>query len=327
MIGLAVVLLGLVLAIGGWVLLRRGGEGWRIGRLLAVAPQRSLAEVVASAGRDPASYVRVHGRIDSEEEFPGDDGAALVFRRRRLQRQHRHLVGGATWRTFDDQRLAVPFALAERGERVAIDVSALGDGLVVVPGLSTGIAADLAAWADAADGIKPDAPADGATPEASAAARAAMSVMGPETPVRLRVDQVATTDHATAAGVVTRSPEGEAILGPGLGRPLILTTLDLDEAMRVLGAEQRRTLLIAAGLLAAAALALALGALLLIPGVVAAAEPAATAAAELLAGDPRSSGEGPGLVGSPLLVLGAVVALGIGTALVTALLLRLTRRG
>jgi hypothetical protein len=32
-------------------------------------------------------------------------------------------------------------------------------------------------------------------------------------------------------------------------------------------------------------------------------------------------------VGSPLLVLGAVVTLGIATALLTALLLRLTRRG
>jgi hypothetical protein len=96
--------------------------------------------------------------------------------------------------------------------------------------------------------------------------------------------------------------------------------------MRVLGAEQRRTLIVASGLLIGAVLALAIGALLLLVDVVAAAEPAASAAAEIAVGDPRSAGQGPGLVGSPLLVLAAVVALGIATVVVTALLLRLTRR-
>jgi hypothetical protein len=236
----------------------------------------------------------------------------------------RHLLRGTAWRTFDDQRLAVPFRLAERGERVAIDISALGDGLVVVPGLSTGVAADLAAWGHAAGSA--DVDGEAATSTGDRAEPPRLPDMAPGLPVRLRVEQIATTDHATAAGVVRRSEDGGAILGPGLGRPLILTTLDLDEAMRVLGAEQRRTLILAAVLLVAAALALAFGALLLLADVVAAAEPTASAAADIAAGDPRSSGEGPGLVGSPLLVLGAVVALGIGTALLTALLLRLTRR-
>lgn len=309
--GLAFVVLGIVLGVAGWALLRRGGEGWRIGRLLAVAPQRSLIEAAASAARGDQAYVRIHGRIDSDEEFPGDDGATLVFRRRRLQRQERRVLRGTIWRTFDDQRLAVPFRLADRGEHVAIDVDALGDGLVVVPGVATGVASDLAAAPSARSGGGWDS----------------RTTMAPDVPVRLRVEQVATTDHGTAAGVVRRSADGTAILGPGLGRPLILTTLDLDEAMRVLGTDQRRMLVVAAGLLIGAVLALALGALLLLVGAAAAAEPAASAAADLATGDPRSAGEGPGLVGSPLLVLAAVVVLGIATALLTALLLRLTRRG
>jgi hypothetical protein len=46
----------------------------------------------------------------------------------------------------------------------------------------------------------------------------------------------------------------------------------------------------------------------------------------LIAGDPRSEGVGPGLVGSPLSVLVAVVALGVATAVITAVLARLLQR-
>jgi hypothetical protein len=43
-------------------------------------------------------------------------------------------------------------------------------------------------------------------------------------------------------------------------------------------------------------------------------------------GDLRSEGAGPGLVGNPLLILFAVVALGVATMGATVLLVRLTRR-
>ena len=48
---------------------------------------------------------------------------------------------------------------------------------------------------------------------------------------------------------------------------------------------------------------------------------------ELLAGgDPRSEGEGPGLVGNPLLILVAVIGLGVVTAGVTLVVARVARR-
>ena len=76
--------------------------------------------------------------------------------------------------------------------------------------------------------------------------------------------------------------------------------------------------------LAASAL---LAALLLMPASAAQAQyPAATADPGLITtGDPRSSGEGPGLVGSPLGIAMAVVLLGIVAAGGTAVYLRLTR--
>jgi hypothetical protein len=46
-------------------------------------------------------------------------------------------------------------------------------------------------------------------------------------------------------------PAGDLILGPGLGRPLILTTLERDDAMRLLAVDRHGTARLATGLLAA----------------------------------------------------------------------------
>lgn len=55
-------------------------------------------------------------------------------------------------------------------------------------------------------------------------------------------------------------------------------------------------------------------------------EPTMTAEVVLRGGDPRSEGEGPGVVGSPLVILAGVVALGLATVLVTVVLARLSQR-
>jgi hypothetical protein len=237
-IGTVLILTGVLLGVAGWLLLRRPGSGWRIGRLLAAAPQKTLAEARAIATAGDAAYIRVHGRIDSDEEFPGDRGLPVVFRRRQLQ----HRSGRSGWQTFDDERLAVPFGLSERGERIDIDVDALGDGLVTVPRVSEGSASELPE--DAGSAPLPDLP--------------------PDTAVRLRIEQVTTVDHATAAGVPRLDPDGRLALGPGLSRPLVLSILDPDEAMRVLGSDRRRSLQAASGLLAAAAIVIFLGLLALL---------------------------------------------------------------
>jgi hypothetical protein len=54
-----------------------------------------------------------------------------------------------------------------------------------------------------------------------------------------------------------------------------------------------------------------------------AASPSPTAAP---GGDPRSSGQGPGLVGDPLMALLAVLAIGLGTLVLTLVYVRLTAR-
>ena len=72
-------------------------------------------------------------------------------------------------------------------------------------------------------------------------------------------------------------------------------------------------------LAAAALVALAM----LTATTVLAAEPSPSA----IGGDPRSSGEGPGLVGEPFLALGAVLLIGIVAVVATTAWVRLTGGG
>ena len=225
MIGLIVLILGLLSGLGGYLLLRATGPGWRVGRLLAAAPRRTFGEVTALAAGGEEAYVRVHGRIDSDEEFPDADGRPLVYRRRRFQQRS----GRDGWATFHEQREAVPFGLREQGQHLAIDADSLGDGLVVVPRESEGVAADLT-----------EASVGDPLPE-----------LAPDTPVRLRVERISVIDHATVAGVPRPGADGGVVLGPGLGRPLVLSTLEQDEAMRVLAKGQQSRLRLALGLLVA----------------------------------------------------------------------------
>lgn len=230
MIPLALASVGIVTLAAGALLLRRLGTRYRVARLLAAAPEVSLAEADALAGNGAPAYVRVGGRVTSAEEFPDENDRPLVYRRTRLQA----LVGGE-WRTLTDNREAVPFGLERRGRYVAVDADALADGLVVMPRESVGRAADL--------------PADLAAELASDLATLAPDGTPDATRVRLLVEQVSAVEHAVAAGVLSRAGDGTAVIRPGLGRPLILTTLELPAAMRVLAAGGRPTVLLATALL------------------------------------------------------------------------------
>jgi hypothetical protein len=223
---------GAVSLTAGLALLARSGPGYRVGRLLAVAPDASLEEVAAIARSGRERYVRTHGRITSDEEFPDENDRPLVYRRRRLQRPGRQ----GRWDDLDDERLAVPFGIEDRRSFVAIDVDALGEGLVVVPRLAEGTAGEL--------------------PEAFAARLPGLPASAP---VRLRIEQLSAVEHATAAGVPRLGVDGQPILTSGLGRPLIVSPLELDAAMRVLAGDRRRLVLLAGALLVGGLGALAVG--------------------------------------------------------------------
>ena len=279
----------------GALVLRRFGPRYRVGRLLASTPIIPVAEArILASG--PARYIGIRGRIDSEEEFEDDAHRPLVLRRARIQ-----IRQGRDWQTVDEHREAVAFEIHEGLDVIGIDQERLDEGLVVVPRESVGTAADV-----------PDRVPAGTTPDS---------------PVRLRVEQVSSVEHAIVMGVPVVDPAApEAVrLTAGLGRPLILTTLERDEAMRVLTGGGRRTPLIAAVALASGLVLLTIGLAWAVLGAVTAtalaASPAASAAT---GGDPRSSGAGPGLMGDPLMAIGLVVGIGLAAVALTTLYVRAT---
>ena len=200
-IPLAFFVAGLVALAAGAMVLRTFGPRYRIGRLLATTPQVTVAEALQLADGTPR-YVAVQGRIDAEEPFEDDAHRPLVYRRTRLQRRT-----GSAWTAFEDHLQAVDFGVREGLDEIGIDSSALDAGLIVVRREAVGTAADV-----------PDHAVE--TPS--------------DTPIRLLVEQVSAVEHAIAIGVPRRLDGGVVHLTEGLGRPLIMTTLERPEAMRIL---------------------------------------------------------------------------------------------
>ena len=220
-IPLVLALAGLVALAAGWLLLRRVGPAARIGRIIAATAVVPVDRAVALARAGTPRYVGVGGRVDAEQEFLDENEQPLVLRRTRLE-----LGGPRGWSAVSDNREVVPFEIAGGLERIAVDVEALDAGLVVVTRESSGLASEI-----------PDRLPEG-TPG--------------DTPARLRVEQLSTVDHALVLGVPVLDPDRGPILRPGLGRPLVLTTLEPAEAMRMLamdhqGATRAATVLLAGG--------------------------------------------------------------------------------
>ena len=294
-----VVALGIAAAI-----LRSFGPGYRVGRLLAVAPLVSVADAVRLAESGKAGYVRIDGRIDSDAEFEDADHRPLVLRRTSLD--WRPASGTGRWTRFDTRLEVVPFVVREGLDEIAVEAASIAEGLVTVPRESVGVARDLDEMIAA--GIDPEARA------------------------RMRVELVSTVDHATVLGVPVRAPDGGFTIGPGLGRPLILSTLEGDEAMRTLaGGATTRARFATASIVLGAILIVAAVAWWAIDALVGGGVAATLAASPdptLRPGtDTRSSGGGPGLVGEPLLALLGVLGVAMASLVASLAYVRFTRPG
>ena len=225
-IPLAFLVAGLVALAAGALVLRTFGPRYRVGRLLTTTPRVPVGEAVALAS-GPPRYVSVRGRVDAADPFEDDAHRPLVFRRTRLERRDR-----GTWLALEDRREIAEFEVHEGLDAIGVDASALDTGLVVVSREAVGTAGEV--------------------PEHAAA-------LPPTTGIRLRIEQVSAVEHAIVAGVPVRGPADRPHMTAGLGRPLILTTLEPPEAMRLLADGQTRRPLIAAICLAAGLVLVTIG--------------------------------------------------------------------
>jgi hypothetical protein len=294
---------GLIMLAVGVGLLRSFGPRYRVGRVLASATQVPIGDAVRLAQAGERRLVRVDGRIDSDQDFEDFDHRPLVLRRTRFESRPAGPTG--RWSTFDLQTEAVPFQLNEGLDSIGVDRAALAEGLVVVPRQTAGLVGELG---DRAPVDRPDI-----RPDASA---------------RVTVEQVSSVEHAIVVGVPAVGADGEATMTAGLGRPLILTTLELPEAMRILTGGNRLRSSLTAGALVLGAAIVVLGLAWWALGAVVS-PPSASAASPLpsiLPGsDTRSSGQGPGLVGDPAFAILGVLAIAILAVAATLAYVRLTR--
>jgi hypothetical protein len=229
---LVLIAAGLVAIAAGSLLLRSYGPRMRVGRLLAVTPIVAIAEARAIAARGDVRYVRVEGRLDADEEFTDENERPLVFRRRRLEARR-----AREWQLLDERREVVPFRVREGLDEIGVDAEALDVGLVTLPRESIGTAAEAAS-------ALPGGPPVGLPDTA---------------PVRLRIEQLSSVEHAAVLGVPRRRPDGAAVMTDGTGLTLVVCTLERDEAMRVLAEGGRARPVAAAVALGGGLLGLAIG--------------------------------------------------------------------
>ncbi len=305
-----VVIVGAALILFGLLLSRRTDARTRAGQLLAglspISPTDALK--LAALRGDAAPYLAIKGSIDAPEIFEDENHRPLVYRRERVS-----IADEGGWRVIDTAERSLPFVVSDPSSSISIATADLADGLVVVERRWEGSVAELHV-----------AGREYQSPE-TAALVAALAVSDPTRGARVGLEQISNLDRATAAGQLI---DGE--LRAGAGRPLVVTTLERAEALRLLGTEER-------GRLASSTLALgllALGLLLLIGGAALAlaspalgadaVSPSPTPTPNPESGDARNGGVGVGPGG--LLGLVVMFALPLLFAVIVVLLTRLVTR-
>jgi len=305
-----VALIGAALLVIGLLLSRRTDARTRAGQLLAglspISPTEALK--LAALRGESAPYLAIKGSIDAPEIFEDEHHRPLVFRRERVS-----IADEGGWRVIDTAERSLPFVVSDPSNSISIATADLADGLVVVERRWEGSVAELHA-----------AGREYQRPE-TAALVAALATSDPTRGARVGLEQISNLDRATAAGQLV---DGE--LRAGAGRPLVVTTLERADALRLLGGEAR-------GRLVSSTLALALlaiGLLLLLGGVALAlaspalgadaVSPSPTPTPNPESGDARNGGVGVGPGG--LLGLVVMFALPLLFAAIVVLITRLVTR-
>ncbi len=244
LIGLA--LLGAAVLVAGAAWMRATGADPSRGRRLAGARGLSVAEVL-DLTEAPTRPVRVSGRIRCPDPLVAPDGERLVAYHRDVS----VLLAGGRWRTIERIRESRSFELWDHAGALVLDPAQAAEPLVTIPLIWEG---------------SPDELVD---PHAAAVARlTAEHGTAPEA-ARAVTRTIAVVDPLLVLARVELGPDGPRLVPPEGG--YLVSALELDAAMRLLGGSHRRQLVLAiaavvvgavlvAGSLLALVIALALGA-------------------------------------------------------------------
>jgi hypothetical protein len=241
-IPLVLTLLGLVLLTGGLALVRGSGARPGLARRLAGARQVRVGELLDLTPTDPLPRrpVRVLGRIRCAEPILSAQDDRLVA----FHRDVEVAIPNMGWRSVERRRETRSFELWDHDGSLTIDPAEAAEPLVVLPHV----------WAGSVDELDET--------YAAALARLTAEHTTPQD-ARATTRMVSVIDRLLVLATVQRDTNGRVQLAPPAGG-YIVSSLELDDAMRLLGGPQPRRMLAGIASMSAGVPLLAAGAVLAI---------------------------------------------------------------
>lgn len=236
---------GFLLLAGGLLLMRRSGARPTMGRRLAGARELHVGELLDLAPGDPLPRrpVRVVGRIRCAEPILTSQDDRLVA----LHRDVEVATPRGSWRSIERLRETRSFELWDHDGSLEVDPAQAAEPLVVLPHVWSGSVTEL--------------------DESYAAALARVTAeQGPPMRARASTRMISIVDRLLLLAAITRKADGRIALVPPPGG-YIVSALDLDDAMRLLGGPHPRWMLAATAALAVSVAVLAVAAALFVIGL------------------------------------------------------------
>lgn len=235
-VSLLAALVGLALLVGGLLTLRGSGARIRMARRLGGAREMKVGTLL-DATQPPARPVRVAGRVRCADPLVSDEDERLVAWHRDVEVRTRN-----GWRSIEHRRETRSFELWDHDGALTVDPAQAAEPLVAIPHAWHGAPADL------------DETYQPAIARLEAQA-------GPITAARAETRMISVIDRLLVLARVERDGAGMRLRPPPGG--YVISTMELEEAMRLLGGPRRRWLPVAV-------LATLGGALLMVIGLAAA---------------------------------------------------------
>lgn len=210
----AMVAAGVVLAVISILLLRGTGAQGGLARKLAGPAGVKVGQLFGD-GQMHDRPVRVAGRIRCSEPLEMGGGERLVAFHRDVE-----VLAGGSWRSVERLRETRSFELWDHDGSLPLDPASAAEPLIVIPQV----------WRGSPDALE--------EPHATAAARIAER-HGNLTEARAITRSLNVTDRLLVLARVERDDRGRPDLVPPDGGYLV-TNLELDAAMRLLGGPRRR---------------------------------------------------------------------------------------
>jgi hypothetical protein len=227
-------MLGGLLLTGALFWMRTLGADLPRARRLGGASGLAVADVL-DLDTPPTRPVRVSGRVRCADPLVLPDGEQLVAYHRDVEVQ----LPNGRWRTIERLRETRSFELWDHGGSLAVDPALVAEPLVTIP----------LTWEGEPDALE--------EPHASAVARLRQQGTAPRR-ARAVTRTISVVDRLLVLTRVRR-PDGAHIelLPPDGG--YVISSLELDDAMRLLGGGHRRALSVAIGLLVAGSALVVIG--------------------------------------------------------------------